>query len=94
MLKGKRNTISVQDDTQADWVAEQFQVLCQNLLSRPASRRGPFVIDDNDLKTMITKGGRVGKIRGPAATADSDEGGQLFRLKADSISDRLRTAFR
>jgi hypothetical protein len=26
--------------------------------------------------------------------ADSDEGGQLFRLKADSVSDRLRTAFR
>ena len=26
--------------------------------------------------------------------ADSDEGGQLFRLKADSDSDRLRTAFR
>ena len=26
--------------------------------------------------------------------ADSDEGGQLFRLKADSASDRLRTPFR
>jgi DNA invertase Pin-like site-specific DNA recombinase len=26
--------------------------------------------------------------------ADSDEGGQLFRLKADSVSDRLRTPFR
>ena len=26
--------------------------------------------------------------------ADSDEGGQPFRLKADSDSDRLRTAFR
>jgi hypothetical protein len=26
--------------------------------------------------------------------ADSDEGGQLFRLKADNVSDRLRTAFR
>jgi hypothetical protein len=30
--------------------------------------------------------------RSPAA--DSDEGGQLFRLKADSASDRLRTPFR
>ena len=26
--------------------------------------------------------------------ADSDEGGQLFRLKPDSNSDRLRTPFR
>jgi hypothetical protein len=26
--------------------------------------------------------------------ADSDEGGQLFRLKAASDSDRLRTPFR
>jgi 5-methyltetrahydropteroyltriglutamate--homocysteine methyltransferase len=26
--------------------------------------------------------------------ADSDEGGRLFRLKADSVSDRLRTPFR
>jgi hypothetical protein len=29
-----------------------------------------------------------------AEHADSDEGGQLFRLKADSASDRLRTPFR
>jgi hypothetical protein len=29
-----------------------------------------------------------------ALAADSDEGGQLFRLKADNVSDRLRTAFR
>jgi hypothetical protein len=65
--KGKRNAISVQDDMQADWVAEQFQILCQNLLSRPASRRGPFVIDDDDLKNMITTGSRAGKTRGPAA---------------------------
>jgi hypothetical protein len=28
-----------------------------------------------------------------AKSADSDEGGQLFRLKADNVSDRLRTAF-
>jgi hypothetical protein len=26
--------------------------------------------------------------------ADSDDGGQVFRLKADSVSNRLRTPFR
>jgi hypothetical protein len=30
----------------------------------------------------------------PRDRADSDEGGRLFRLKADSVSDRLRTPFR
>src|SRR5258707_15410730 len=37
----------------------------------------------------------VTTVRSLASTsADSDEGGQLFRLKADSNSDRLRTPFR
>jgi hypothetical protein len=66
VLKGKRNAISVQSGAHEDWVAEQFQILCQNLLSRPASRRGPFVIDDDDLRTIINTGSRAGKTHGRA----------------------------
>jgi hypothetical protein len=36
--------------------------------------------------------GRI--VFGATICADSDDGGQLFRLKADSASDRLRTPFR
>ena len=48
---------------------------------------------DND-RSVISANAGGAKAFGFAVSADSDEGGQLFRLKADSASDRLRTPFR
>lgn len=67
MRKNKRKEFS-QDETQADWIAEQFQTICHDLLSRPLLRRGPFVIEDSALRAMITTGSVPAKRR--AAVAD------------------------
>jgi hypothetical protein len=62
MPKDKRNDSS-QDDTQVDLIAEQFQTICHDLLSRPLLRRGPFVIEDSVLRAMITTGSVSAKAR-------------------------------
>jgi hypothetical protein len=50
---------------------------------------------DRERESMAKKGGSQKlKDQNRWQLADSDEGGQLFRLKADSASDRLRTPFR
>jgi hypothetical protein len=54
VVRGKRSVISPENHIQqGDWVAEQIQIICQNLLSRPNLRRGPFVIEDSELRAKI-----------------------------------------
>lgn len=36
-----------------DWVAKELSALCQELLSRPALRRGPYVFDEAQLHAVI-----------------------------------------
>ena len=48
---------------QSDWAADEFQTLCEDLLSRPILRRGPFMMQDRDLEAMITVSSDAGKLR-------------------------------
>jgi serine/threonine-protein kinase HipA len=74
-----------------------------------AIKAGTDKESDADLKLLLAPGSSLGGARPKASVidkgghltiakfpqnADSDEGGQLFRLKADTDSDRLRTPFR
>lgn len=35
------------------WLKEQFEEVCRSLLDRPNNLRGPFVIEDEELKAAV-----------------------------------------
>ena len=36
-----------------NWLFSQFQQACSSVLQKPSTRRGPFIISDEDLKTNL-----------------------------------------
>jgi hypothetical protein len=59
----KQNAIKKADEEPGDWVAEQIDLMCANLLARPSLRRGPFIFDDGQLKAMVSKSSSAGKAK-------------------------------
>jgi len=87
------------ETTLRDWLAllaTSLSALFAGLIWWMARKRlnSRFTLTIDNLKGEIV-GLRVTVLnRGDAPIADSDDCGHLFRLKADSDSDRSRTAFR
>jgi len=40
------------EDKDSSWLYSQFHQACASLLKKPSSRRGPFVIDEEELIAM------------------------------------------
>ena len=49
----KRNSVSASETNVGVDMADQFRVLCQDLLERHPLRRGPYVIADSDLRETL-----------------------------------------
>jgi hypothetical protein len=49
----KRNTVSASQTSSSIDMADQFRVLCQDLLDRHPLRRGPYIIPDSDLRETL-----------------------------------------
>jgi hypothetical protein len=67
------------------------------LLKADVSEGGEGWSDSRIIRALETSASMVYRVRKQLVEegfADSDEGGHVFRLKADSDSDRLRTPFR
>ena len=55
MSKGKQSDADLTRDLEIDWTVRQFKLLCEDLLNRPALRRGPLLFDDGAIREMISK---------------------------------------
>jgi hypothetical protein len=53
--KGKQSAADITHNLEVDWTARQFKVLCEDLLNRPALRRGPLLFNDGAIREMLSK---------------------------------------
>lgn len=55
MSKGKQREADLTHNLESDWTVRQFKALCEDLLSRPALRRGPLRFNDGAIREMLSK---------------------------------------